>query len=135
MSDISARRDLSNFGVPMDRWTKPFWDATARHELQFPQCGGCGRFRWPPGPFCPGCRSQNTAWKEAGQGHVYSFTIIRDKVTAQSFVPALIEFPRAGGVRLVASIVDTPLDAIETGASVKQSWIYAGEVAVPVFEI
>jgi uncharacterized protein len=135
MPDISARRDLSNFEVPVDAWTKPFWDATARHELLFPQCADCGHYRWPPGPFCPACRSQRTAWKEAGQGIVYSFTIIHDKDPAQSFVPALIEFPQAGGVRLVASIVDTALDAIQIGAKVKPGWVYAGDVAMPVFTI
>jgi len=135
MTAISARRDLSALEVPMDAWTRPFWDGTAQGKLLIPQCTDCETFRWPPGPFCAACRSQNTAWREAGQGQVYSFTIIRNKEPGQNFVPALIEFPDAGGVRLVAAIVDTPLDAIHIGAKVKQGWAHACDNAVPVFTI
>jgi hypothetical protein len=134
MTEISVRRDLSALEIPMDAWTKPFWDGTKQGKILIPHCTDCGTFRWPPGPFCPACRSQNTGWQEAGQGYVYSFTIIRN-AEGTSHVPALIEFPQAGGVRLISAIVDTPLDAIQIGAKVKQSWAAAGDAAVPVFEI
>lgn len=134
MTETSARRDLSMLDVPMDAWTKPFWNGTAQRKLLIPQCRDCKTFRWQPGPFCPACRAQNTEWKDAGQGLVYAFTIIRAKDQPPT-VPALIEFPEAGGIRLMAAIVDTPLDAIKIGAKVQQDWAQAGAVAVPVFTI
>ncbi len=134
MTEISARRDLSTLEIPTDAWTKPFWDATAEGRLLLPQCGACHTFRWPPGPFCPACRSQHTQWQPAGQGLIYSFTIIRAKDQPPT-VPALIEFPEAGNIRLIAAIVDTSLDAIVIGAKVKQNWAKAGDTNVPVFTI
>ncbi|TAL02237.1 MAG: acyl dehydratase [Rhodospirillaceae bacterium] len=137
MSDVSAHPSLSGYEVPIDSWTQPFWDATATRKLVLPRCADCDRFRWPPGPFCPGCHSQRVEWVPAGDGQIYSFTIITkgDGDQHQVFVPALIEFPEAGGLRLVAAIVETPLAAVRIGARVELSWSHAANATVPVFKI
>jgi len=124
----------------MDSWTQPFWDATAQRKLLLPRCSACGRFRWPPGPFCPACRSQPVDWVPAGAGRVYSFTVIPGAPAEEAgqrpvFVPALIEFPEAGGVRLIAAIVDTPVAAVRIGAKVELGWSEAANAVVPVFKL
>ncbi len=124
----------------MDAWTQPFWDAAARKELMVPRCGSCGTYRWPPGPFCPECRSQACEWVPAGPARIYSYTILRqtsasDGKTERHIAPALVEFPQAGGIRIVAALVDTPLDAIAIGAALDLRWVPVGNTHVPQFTI
>ena len=62
MSEVTSAPDIRGLEVPTDAWTQPFWDAAAQGHLRFPRCAECGRFRWPPGPFCPACQSQAVQW-------------------------------------------------------------------------
>lgn len=136
--EIATAPDIRDVDVPKDAWTQPFWDAAERGELLLPQCASCGHFRWPPGPFCPRCRSQATAWTAPGAGQIYSFTILREKKdggAVQNTVPALIEFPAAGGIRLFAAIADTPIDDIHIGAPVRLYWSPALNAAIPIFRV
>jgi uncharacterized protein len=137
--DISVHPPrLDDLEVPMDSWTLPFWEATAVRRLLMPRCADCGRFRWPPGPFCPACQSQLVEWCPAGEGRVSSFTIIRqaaDGEKPRALVPALIEFPDAGGIRLLAPIVDTPLKSLCIGAKVVLGWSQAANATLPVFRV
>ena len=140
MSVVSTAPDLSALEIPMDAWTQPFWDATAEKKLLLPRCSACSRFRWPPGPFCPHCQSQLTDWVQPGVARIYSFTIISDQLgqgadQLQQRVPALVEFPAADGIRILAAIVDTPLAEIRIGAELELNWLRAVNAVVPVFSI
>lgn len=136
--EIATAPDVRDVDVPKDAWTQPFWDAAERGELLLPHCVNCGHFRWPPGPFCPHCRSQAVAWTTPGAGQIYSFTVLREGThegVAQIVVPALIEFPAAGGIRFMAAIADTPIDRIRIGAAVALSWSPAMNAAIPIFRV
>jgi uncharacterized OB-fold protein len=140
MSEISAVRDCTAIEVPMDVWTQPFWDAAAAHELRLCRCAECGHYRWPPGPFCPECHAQALEWTPAGPARIYTFTLIPQAAVGEGqaagrIVPALIEFPEAGGVRLMSSIVDTPIDHIAIGTAVEVAWQPAANATVPVFKV
>ena len=50
-------------------------------------------------------------------------------------VPGLVEFREAGGIRIPAAIVDSPLDSIRIGAPLKVEWSSAVNGKVPVFRI
>jgi uncharacterized OB-fold protein len=131
MSDTSAYPDLSTFEIQTDVHTQPFWVAAAEGRLIFPRCSECHRFRWPPGPLCAACRSQQTQWLPAGTGRIFSYTIIPAMPAPR--VVGLIEFPEAGNVRLTASIVDTSVKQLRIGAQVDLSWIRAANANIPVF--
>jgi uncharacterized OB-fold protein len=138
MEPRSITPDLSSVEIPWDAWSKPFWDAAAERRLLMPRCADCGAFRWPAGPFCPKCQSQRVEWTPPGQGRVYSFTILPvraegEDAPPQFRIPALIEFDDAKGVRLVASVVDSPVHAVAIGAAVEVEWIAAANALVPVF--
>jgi uncharacterized protein len=140
MYTVSNAPDLSGLEIPMDAWTQPFWDATAGGKLQLPRCSVCARFRWPPGPFCPHCQSQLTDWVDPGMARIYSFTIISDESAPGALkipqrVAALVEFPAADGIRILAAIVATPPALIRIGAQLKVSWSQAVNATVPVFSI
>lgn len=132
-SEVSRAPDISQLEIPMDACTQPFWDAAAAHRLMLPACADCDTVRWPPGPFCASCQSKSVQWRAAGTGRIYSFTVVRGD--AHTHVPALVEFPDAGGVRLLAAIVDTPIDAIEIGREVVTKWMAAANATVPVFRV
>ena len=114
--------------IDTNAWTAPFWEATARHELAIPRCRDCGKFRMPPTPFCPGCQSQAIDWVAiSNNGVVYSFTLVTRSIVpgmedSLPYVPAIIELPEAGGVRLITNIVDSPLDEISVGAPCCLVW-------------
>jgi uncharacterized OB-fold protein len=53
-----------------------FWAGTARGELLVQACGACGRWRHPPRPMCPHCRSTDVTWVQTtGTGRVWSFVV------------------------------------------------------------
>ena len=138
MSEITSAPDVSGFEVPIDAWTEPFWTAAAEGELRLVRCGDCRRYRWPPGPFCPHCQSQRTEWTPAGPARIYSFTIVREAAgdgAPQVHAPALVEFPDAHGVRLMAAIVDAPVQAIRIGAALTLAWSPAANAQIPVFRL
>ena len=59
-----------------DEAAAPFWAGTARGELLVQACGSCGKWRMPPRPMCPHCRSIEVTWvPTSGTGPVYSFAV------------------------------------------------------------
>ncbi len=56
--------------------TAEFWAGTARGELLVQTCGACGKWRMPPRPMCPYCRSTSVTWvPTSGHGRVWSFIV------------------------------------------------------------
>jgi uncharacterized OB-fold protein len=54
----------------------PFWAGTARGELLVQACAACGRWRFPPRPMCPSCRSTGVRWDAAaGTGTIWAFVV------------------------------------------------------------
>lgn len=138
MAPTSITPDVGDLEIPADAWTRPFWDAAAEERLVMPRCTACGTYRWPPGPFCAECSSQEVTWTEVGPARVYSYTVsprLGAGGETRFAVPALIEFPEAGGMRLIAAIVDTPISRITVGAPVRVQFSQAANGKVPVFRI
>ena len=63
-------------------WTKPYWDATKRHELMLLRCVDCGQHRHPlvagESFMCPNCTStKKPEWvKASGRGKVLTWTVV-----------------------------------------------------------
>jgi uncharacterized OB-fold protein len=140
MTARSICPDFSALEIPMDAWSEPFWQAGSEGRVEMPRCTSCGTFRWPAGPFCPECHAQEVEWIEAGQGRIYSFTILpvpgADKDAPPQFrIPALVTFENAPGVRLVSVLVDAPVDAVVIGDEVEVDWLTGANAVVPVFRL
>lgn len=140
MTELTSAPDISRIEIPMDTWTAPFWQAAAEEKLALPRCGDCQTFRWPPGPFCPACRSQAVDWVGAGRAELYSYTVLRRPGASHEepgsvIVPGLVSFPEAGGVRIMAAIIDSPVDAVKIGMPLTLRWVPKGDTNVPVFVI
>jgi uncharacterized protein len=60
----------------MDRDSRPWWDALARHELVLARCAACRAWRWPPRDMCGRCGSFDWAWEPtSGTGTVASWIV------------------------------------------------------------
>lgn len=118
-------------GTPLPQPTPddlPFWEACARRELRIQRCADCGRFRHPPMPRCPDCRSPRFDWQPVdGEGEVFSFTIVRHAVhpalrDAVPFNVAVVMLDGTGDVRLVSNVVDATPEEMRIGLRVSLVW-------------
>ena len=130
------------FQLTTDQWTKPWWDAAKARRLTAACCGNCRKFRMPPTPFCPHCRSQELEWPTlSGRGTLFSFTIVNRAIIPEMesclpYVPALVDLEGAPGARLITNIVQTPIDRIAIGAPVEVVFDERRDgVVVPRFKV
>ena len=62
----------------MDPYAEQFWAYTQKKELRLQKCSDCGKFRWPPGPTCDNCLSDDSEWAAlGGAAKVLSWTTFR----------------------------------------------------------
>jgi len=101
-----------------------FFESLKQRALAFPHCADCGRFHWYPMKACPHCRSHAISWRRVdGAGTIYSWTTVRHAFDPAyqdrlPYIVALVEFPDAPGVRLVANVAAAP-DTLAIGMTVK----------------
>lgn len=117
-----------------------FWSWCRKRELRFQKCGACGRFRHPPMPFCPHCRSDDAQWVPAdGNARLFSYTVVHHAVSERlrPYVPyniAIVEFPRLG-VRLVSNVIDLPADRLKIGMALRLVWQESEDgTSLPLFK-
>lgn len=141
MTRIAKRPPDSLFAIVSDAWTAPFWEAASQSKLTVCRCGQCGRFRMPPTPFCPNCRSQDVDWTDIpGTGTLYTYTVVERAIMPEledciPYVPAVVELDSAPGIRLITNIVESPIEAIVAGARVRVLFDRVEGGAVPRFRI
>ncbi|PZW44816.1 hypothetical protein C8P66_114107 [Humitalea rosea] len=58
-------------------FTRRFWDGLLEGRFTTTRCDDCGKWSFPPKPFCPHCWSRNVAWADlSGRGRLYAATTI-----------------------------------------------------------
>jgi len=143
MDQRIARHPPARFAkIDIDAWTAPFWEAASRRELCLPRCSDCGAWRMPPTPFCPECRSQALDWSHyTGRAELYSYTVV-DRAIVEGmedslpYVPAIVAFPDAQGIRLISNIVDCRIGDLRIGAALALAWLEpALDVILPAFSL
>ena len=126
--------------VVPDQWTQPFWDAATEHRLVCARCRNCGKFRLPPGPFCPRCQSQEIEWAElSGRGTVFTYTIVYHPVLPAlldrvPYTVAAVHLEGAEGVRLLGNLIGLDSDDVRVDMAVELEWADVREgLSVPRF--
>lgn len=117
-----------------------FWRAAAAERLCFQQCAACGGRQLVPRSWCSYCGEDDVEWVEsAGEGTVYSYTIIRRAATLPAFeadvpyVVASVELDE--GVRVCTTVVGCEPDEVSVGMPVRVRFDHvSGDVALPKFE-
>lgn len=120
--------------------TKPYWDAASRGQLVIQKCGCCGAYQFYPRPFCIKCLSEDIEWViTKGTGTLYTYTInhkpaepaFTDKVP---YAVAIVQLDE--GPRMLANIIDSPLDTVRIGARVSVRFERISEaLTLPQFAI
>ena len=115
----------------------PFWAGTARGELLIQACAACGRWRFPPRPMCPHCRSVEMKWEAAsGNATIWSYVVPHPPLLPayaelspyNVIVVALDEDPT---IRMVGNLVASPEGAIN---EIDPATIVIGEPVHVVFQ-
>jgi len=117
----------------------PFWAFCADGVLKFQRCADCGRYRHPPTPACPRCKSFARQWVQAGDdAELFSFTVVHYPSLSgiQPVLPynvAIVQFPSQDNVRLISNVVDAKPDELRIGMRLDLAWDKCGDVLVPRF--
>jgi uncharacterized OB-fold protein len=123
-----------------DDLTRPYWEATRRHELRIQRCTPCGAYQHPPQPLCAACGSDDYVWaKLSGRGTVYTFVIDHRLMVpgfAEPYVVAQINPVEAQSdvVRLTTNIRDCDPDEVYIGMPVEVLFeVVSTEITLPQF--
>jgi uncharacterized protein len=107
----------------MGLYDKPYWDFSQKDELRLQKCRSCGHFRYPPGPSCPQCLSDDYDWSAlSGRGCLVSWVVFHRYYLPEFPVPYTVasveteEGPLLVGqlrnVNGVAIAIGMPLEAV-----------------------
>lgn len=120
--------------------TRPYWEAAARNQLVVQQCAACGCRQFYPREFCIVCMSGDIRWTAcSGKGTIYTYTVnhrganayMKDKTP---YAVAVVDLDE--GVRMLANIIDSPLEDIAIGRRVRVTFERVSEdIALPQFTL
>jgi uncharacterized protein len=112
--------------------SKPFWDATARHELTLQRCSIDGHYEWTPQVACSKCLNESLQWVAVtGLATIYSYSIVHRPQAPEFEVPyivAIVELDE--GPRMLTSLADISPEDVQIGMRVEVSFEDAGELAL-----
>jgi uncharacterized OB-fold protein len=133
---VEATRSQKPVPVP-DTASQPFWEAAKQHRLVVQHCADCGRDQYPPDLICRHCQSDRLTFEEAGGGgKIYSFAVYLRSFMAgyeAPYVLALVDLADRPQVRMMANILETPIESITVGMPVEVTFEDRGDWVVPQF--
>ena len=102
-----AQRPRPRSGV----YEASFWNYVQNCELRLQKCSQCSQFRYPPGPVCSRCLSDQYEWqKVAGTGELISWATFHRQYLPQIPVPFTIaSVMLSEGPMLIADIDTDPV--------------------------
>jgi len=119
-------------------FTRRFWEGLGQGLFQTTRCTDCGRWSFPPKPFCPHCWSRAVQWATlAPTGVIYSGTTIHAAPqlfrSEAPFQVCIVDLD--AGVRLATRLLGglPTADAIGRrarliGLKYRDGWLYAARV-------
>lgn len=101
---MSIRRPQPRIGV----YDQPYWDYALKGELRVQACKHCGHLRYPPGPSCPKCLSEETEWQElSGRGTIVAWTVFQRSYFPDIPLPyTVVSVETEEGPLLIGNLVD-----------------------------
>jgi uncharacterized protein len=123
----------------MDPYAQQFWTHTKNKEFRLQQCSDCQKFRWPPGPTCDACLSDNFAWAQMkGRGKLLSWTTFHRAYFPEYPAPhTSIVLELDEGPLFVSYPVDIAVTDLREGMVLSLRWTDGqdkfGEYNLPVF--
>ncbi len=123
----------------MDPYAEQFWAFTLSKELRLQKCSPCGKFRWPPGPTCDRCLSDDFEWSAvSGTAKVLSWTTFRRGYFAEYPPPhTVVALELEEGPLFISYPVDIETSELREGMMLELRWTDGndrfGEYNLPVF--
>ena len=123
----------------MDPYAREFWIYTEKKELRLQQCSNCGKFRWPPGPTCDKCLSDEADWAAvSGRGRVLSWTTFHRKYFEEYPAPhTVLVLELEEGPLFVSYPIDVEVADLREGMLLSLRWTDAedrfGAYNLPIF--
>ena len=123
----------------MDPYAERFWEFTGQRELRLQRCTECDRFRWPPGPICDGCLSEDYDWSEvSGRGTLLTWVTYRRPYFPEYPAPhTVIMVELEEGPLFVTQPYELDTDGLRDGLAMELDWLDGedghGEYQLPVF--
>ena len=102
---------------------RPYWEGLTQRRLVMPQCNECGKFWYPPTPFCPECWSRDFTWQQlSGRGRVNSWVVFHQAYFSsfKDDIPYNVaEVELEEGPRLLTNLVEVDNADIQIGMAVE----------------
>jgi uncharacterized OB-fold protein len=123
----------------MDPYAEQFWEYTKGREFRLQRCAECAKYRWPPGPTCDRCLSEDFQWDIlSGTGKVLSWTTFRRGYFEEYPPPhTIIALELQEGPYFVSYPVGLEAGDLREGMALEVRWEEAedkfGEYYLPVF--
>ncbi|OBB68530.1 Zn-ribbon domain-containing OB-fold protein [Mycobacterium sp. 852014-50255_SCH5639931] len=114
----------------------PFWEGCRSGELRYQRCEACGLANFPPTEHCRQCLSAQVRWeRSAGQGDIYSWTVVHRPVTAEfepPYAPAIVTLDE--GYQMLTNVVGVAPEDLRIGMRVRVQFHAVGpDVMLPYF--
>ncbi len=108
----------------MDPYAEQFWQFTADKDFRLQQCTDCSKFRWPPGPTCDQCLSDEFEWMTlSGRAVLLSWTTFHRTYFPEYPSPhTVIAVELEEGPLFVALPVGVDLTELREGMSLTLRW-------------
>jgi uncharacterized protein len=120
----------------LDEHNRPFWTRGAQGDLTIQWCSECDRWVHPPNGSCPQGHTGLEPRVVSGDGTVFTFTINRHAfhpAVPPPYIVAIVELVEQADLRMIANIVECPVDGVTVGMRVRVRFEPHGDVHVPVF--
>ena len=123
----------------MDPYAEQFWAFTRERELRLQQCAACGKFRWPPGPTCDRCLSDDFTWAPlSGRATVLSWTTFHRGYFPEYPPPhTIVALELAEGPLFISFPVGLEPSELREGMTLELRWADGtdrfGDYNLPVF--
>ena len=124
--------------VRLDAVNQELYRGYLRHQLVAGHCPDCRRWHTPLRPICPSCWSPRVGPRPVrGAGSIYAITLLHQGPPVVSYSPpwplAAIELDEQTGLRIAATLVDTPPEQQRIGVPVELVWIERDGAPWPAF--
>ena len=138
MTDATTVLRPQPVGIPVPRpslASRPYWDATARHELHYQRCDDCGTIAsaGPGAARASGARCRGSRLRDSGASTPgRSCTARSTRRSSFPTLPAIVELDE--GFWLVSSIIGCPAGALTAGLRLRAEFHPASdEITLPYF--
>ncbi len=117
-----------------------YWRGAAEGVLLIQRCSACGLYIHYPRPVCRACLSRELSpTPVSGQGTLHSFTVMMQVfhpffTDRLPYVVASVELPEQERLRVLANVVDCPVEEVRVGMPVEVTFRQlTPELTIPQF--